>query len=181
MVYDSGLLTVPALADPLTSALATYPVPNVAVQAGDVIGYYGEGVPVDITAAGTDILSYPATTAPLAGDTLSLGVDPLFPIYPQARTYSFGATVTPAAGVSSVTATGHSTGATTNVTGYQTVVNAGATPVAGDWSATTAVTAAPTVTFTAAVTALPGQTVWVRVQQDGVYWSAPASIVVPVP
>jgi hypothetical protein len=29
------------------------------------------------------------------GGTMTLGVDPGFPIYPQARTYSFAAAVTP--------------------------------------------------------------------------------------
>ena len=180
VIFDSGLLTVPSLAVPLTSAAAAFPTAGVAVRAGDVLGYFGQGVPVDIVITGTDILSYPATTAPVAGQTVTLG-DPAFPIYPQARTYSFGATVNPYSGTTTLTATGHSAGATHNVTGYQTVVNAGAAPGPADWSATTAVTAAPTVAISASLPALPGQTIWIRVQQDGVTWSTPASIVVPVP
>jgi FtsP/CotA-like multicopper oxidase with cupredoxin domain len=105
VVFDSGELTVPALADPAVSALATFPVaPGVAVQAGDVLGFYGEGIPVDV-GGGSDILSYLATAnpdlatpaAPAQGSTLSLGVDPGFPIYSQDRTYSFAATIDPTA------------------------------------------------------------------------------------
>ncbi len=95
VVYDSGELTVPALADPAVSEVATFPVsPAVAVQAGDVIGFYGEGIPVD-TGVGTDILSYPAPAAPAQGSIDYSGCRPNFPIFPQARTYSFAATVTP--------------------------------------------------------------------------------------
>ena len=103
VVYDSGELTVPALADPAVSVEETFPVaPGVTVQAGDVIGFYGQGIPVD-SGTGTDVLSYPATAnpdlvtpaAPVQGSTISLGVDAGFPIFPEARTYSFLATVTP--------------------------------------------------------------------------------------
>ena len=54
VISDSGELTVPALSG-VASELATYPGGNVAVQAGDVLGFYGSGIPVDITA--------PASTA----------------------------------------------------------------------------------------------------------------------
>jgi len=91
VVYDSGLLTVPALADPAVSEVATFPVPNIAVQAGDVLAFYGQGVPID-TGSGSDIISYPAPTAPLQDSTITLG-SPEFPVYPQARTYSFAAQV----------------------------------------------------------------------------------------
>ncbi len=64
VVFDSGQLTVPALADPAVSEIATFPVANLAVQAGDVLGFYGQGIPVD-TGSGSDILSYPAPTPPL--------------------------------------------------------------------------------------------------------------------
>jgi hypothetical protein len=63
------------------------------VQAGDVLAFYGQGVPVD-TGSGSDILSYPAPTPPLQGTDITLGSDE-FPIFPQARTYSFAATVVP--------------------------------------------------------------------------------------
>ena len=96
VVFDSGLLTVPALPTGNTVGLVqAFPVAPVAVQAGDVIGFYGEGVPVDTgVTVNPDVLSYPAPTAPTAGITITLGVDPGFPIYSvQDRTYSFGATV----------------------------------------------------------------------------------------
>ncbi len=106
IAYDSGELTVPALADPAVSAVATFPVtPAVAVQAGDVLGFYGQGIPVDTGVAVTtpDILSYPASAdptlatnvAPALGSTLSLGTDVNFPLYSQDRSYSFSAMVTP--------------------------------------------------------------------------------------
>ena len=91
VVFDSGLLTVPALTDPAMSEIATFGVANLAVQAGDVLGFYGQGIPVD-TDAGSDILSYPAPTPPLQDSTITLG-SPEYPIFPQARTYSFGAQV----------------------------------------------------------------------------------------
>ena len=91
VVFDTGQLTVPALTDPAISEVATFGVANLAVQAGDVLGFYGQGIPVD-TGAGDDILSYPAPTPPLQDSTITLG-SAEFPIYPQARTYSFGAQV----------------------------------------------------------------------------------------
>jgi FtsP/CotA-like multicopper oxidase with cupredoxin domain len=90
VVFDSGLLTVPALGDPAVSEVATFPVADVAVQAGDVLAFYGQGIPVD-TDVGSDVLHYPAVQ-PLQDSTITLGsVD--FPIFPQARTYSFAAQV----------------------------------------------------------------------------------------
>ncbi len=104
VVFDSGLLTVPALADPAISEIGTFPIAGgVAVQAGDVLGFYGAGIPVDIDAAGLDILSYPAPAAPVQGATITLP-SAAFPIYPQARTYSFGALVTDTSGVGTPTA-----------------------------------------------------------------------------
>jgi hypothetical protein len=94
VIYDSGLQTVPAPTVG-TGEVATVPVtPSVAVAVGDVIGFYGNGIPVDIN-VGTDTLIYPAHVAPTLNQTMTLGVDPAFPIYLQARTYSFAATVTP--------------------------------------------------------------------------------------
>ena len=93
VVYDSGLLTVPALAVPLVSELATFPVtPAFAVQAGDVIGWYGTGIPLD-AATGTDVIVSPAmASAPVVTNVVTLGSAPL-PIYPEARTYSIAANV----------------------------------------------------------------------------------------
>ncbi len=92
VVFDSGLLTVPPLTTPGVSEIATFPIGSIPVQANDVIGFYGNGIPLDI-GAGTDIVSYPAPAAPAQGSTITLGVDPGFPIFPQARTYSIAATV----------------------------------------------------------------------------------------
>ena len=103
VVYDSGELTVPVPA--AGGEVTTFAVsPAIAVQVGDVIGFYGEGIPVDTgITANPDILSYPATAdpallvnlAPASGATISLGVDAGFPLFSQDRTYSFAATVTP--------------------------------------------------------------------------------------
>ena len=104
VVYDSGLLTVPTVS---AGEVATFAASGgVAVQAGDVIGFYGEGIPVDTgVAANPDLFSYPAgvdsTTTPPTNvppginDTVAVG-SPDFPRYQtQDRHYSFGALVTP--------------------------------------------------------------------------------------
>jgi hypothetical protein len=91
VVFDSGPLTVPALTDPNVSEVATFPVAALAVQADDRIAFYGQGIPVD-TGTGTDVLHYPSPSAPLQDATITLG-GAEFPVYPQARTYSFRATV----------------------------------------------------------------------------------------
>ncbi len=88
VVLDSGALTVPAVT---ADAVQTYPVTPFAVQAGDLAAFYGQGIPVD-TGLGTDTLLYPAPTAPTVSQIITLG-DASFPVYPQQRTYSFGANV----------------------------------------------------------------------------------------
>ncbi len=102
VVSDSGELTVPALSG-VASELATYPAGNIPVQAGDVLGFYGAGIPVD-TLTGLDRFSYPAPTAPAQGTTITFG-SPEFPDFGQARTYSFGASVTTIAGPVQATGT----------------------------------------------------------------------------
>ena len=65
MIYDSGLLTMPALTVPTVPEVATFPVSAaVAVQAGDVIAYYGEGVRFSYTTGTADATGYPAPAAP---------------------------------------------------------------------------------------------------------------------
>ena len=93
VVFDSGLLTVPALTTG-TSEAATYPVANLRVAAGDRLAFYGQGIPVD-TGAGNDVLHYQAPTPPLQDSTITMG-SPEFPVL-ESRTYSFGATVAPVA------------------------------------------------------------------------------------
>jgi FtsP/CotA-like multicopper oxidase with cupredoxin domain len=95
VIYASPIQTVPALAVAGTSETDTYTPAGlpVAVQANDMIAFYGEGVPLDTGGTNADTLSYPAPAAPAQGATITLGVDPGFPIYSTDRTYSFSATV----------------------------------------------------------------------------------------
>lgn len=92
VVWDSGEVLVPANGDSVGS-IETIPVdPGVAVTTGDVLAFYGAGIPVDITVSGADLFSYPAPSAPVQGTTITVG-SAAFPLYGQARTYSFGAQV----------------------------------------------------------------------------------------
>lgn len=100
VVFDSGLLTVPALAAPGMSAVATFPVANLAVQAGDRLAFYGQGIPVD-TGGGSDILSYPAPTNPAQDQVFALGGG-AYPVYSQDRAYSFAAQVVDLSGQNTV-------------------------------------------------------------------------------
>ena len=102
-MFDSGELIVPVLSG-VNSELAAYPVGPIAVQAGDVLGFYGAGIPVDIDPAGLDRFSYPAPAAPAQGDTVTFG-GAGFPDYGQARTYGFGASVAVTAGATQATGT----------------------------------------------------------------------------
>ncbi|MGV8850467.1 MAG: fibronectin type III domain-containing protein, partial [Propionibacteriaceae bacterium] len=107
VVYDSGVLTVPVPTNSLGET-TTYAVsPAVTVQANDVIGFYGGGVPFD-TGAATNFDSYssPASAdaslvtnvAPAVGAVMTLGVDANYPLPAlQGRIYSFAATATPTA------------------------------------------------------------------------------------
>ena len=92
IVFKSNQFTVPPLTTLGISEVATFPVDSVSVQAGDIIGFYGQGVPLDIIDTGTDILSYLAPELPAEGSMITLGVSP-FPIIPQDRTYSIAAEV----------------------------------------------------------------------------------------
>ena len=106
VVYDSGEQTVPTPTNP-AGEVSTFTLPTpVSVQQDDVIGFYGEGVPFDTgTTTNPDSYSTPASAdasmatnvAPGDGDTMTLGVDPNYPLTSQDRTYSFAATVTPTA------------------------------------------------------------------------------------
>ncbi|MAT98800.1 MAG: hypothetical protein CL608_16780 [Anaerolineaceae bacterium] len=91
VVFDSGQLTVPPLTDPTVSEIATFPVANLAVEAGDMLAFYGRGVPLDI-GAGSDMVYYPSPAGPLQGSTITVGSGD-FPALNQARTYSFAANV----------------------------------------------------------------------------------------
>ena len=90
VVFDSGLLTVPALTTAGTSEAVAFGVASLAVQAGDRLAFYGQGIPVD-TGAGTDVIHYPAVQ-PLQDTNITLG-SAAYPVLAQPRTYSFGAQV----------------------------------------------------------------------------------------
>ncbi len=142
-----------------------------AVLAGDVIAWYGQGIPLDV-ATGTDQFVFPApATAPVASDVIPLGTAP-FVTDPATRTYSIAATVVPP-----VTATGAAASATVD-------------PKTGGISAITVTdpgsgyTAAPAVTITspgviptapASATALisPGVVNAVTVYEAGFGFTAP--------
>ena len=88
----SGPFTVPALTTPGISEVAVFPVSAFAVLAGDVLAFYGQGIPL-ADSGGSDILSYPAPNAPVqGGPNITLGGTD-FPILNQVRTYSFGAII----------------------------------------------------------------------------------------
>jgi hypothetical protein len=93
VVYSSSLFTVPAVASSQIVTFSAGSVPFMTL-AGDLIAFYGQGVPVDVTGAGTSELVYPTPDAPTLDQTITLG-SAGFPIYPQNRFYSFGADVTP--------------------------------------------------------------------------------------
>ena len=99
VVYDSSLLTVPTPINP-AGEVTTFSVPNIAVQSGDVFGFYGQGIPVDIETGG-DLMSYPAPTRPVLGQAITLGEGD-FPLLGQARIYSFGVQVIDLSGANTV-------------------------------------------------------------------------------
>ena len=189
VVYESGQLTVPALADPAVSEMATFPVtPAVAVQAGDVIGFYGQGIPVDTgITVGQDAFSYPATAdptlasnvAPAAGATIALGVDPGFPLFTtQDRSYSFAASVTPTVvdpgtGATATPVVDPKTGAISSI-----VVT---DPGAGYVNAPTVQIASPGVTPTSAATATAqistGVVNGITVNEPGFGFTSPSVVI----
>lgn len=92
VVFDSGPLTVPAVAA-TAARVETFSVGPVAVRAGDVLAHYGRGIAYDNVSANADAVYYPATAAPPAGGTISLG-STAFPAAAIARTYSIAAELT---------------------------------------------------------------------------------------
>jgi FtsP/CotA-like multicopper oxidase with cupredoxin domain len=115
VVFDSGPLTVPSMPD----GIQTWPVSgSPAVVAGDVIAFYGQGIPLDLT--GTDLVAYPAPAAPTGTFVVDSAGFPLI----AARTYSFAATVSTGPGPGSGATAVASVGANGAVTGL-TVTNPG--------------------------------------------------------
>ncbi|WP_404390917.1 multicopper oxidase domain-containing protein [Humibacillus xanthopallidus] len=96
VLFDSGALTTPT-----TPGVATFGVSNLAVQAGDRIAHYGQGIPFT-GGSGTDSIYYPTSAVPLQGSDVTLGAAP-YPAFTQARTYSFAASIV---GPDQVTVTG---------------------------------------------------------------------------
>src|SRR5262245_29962788 len=91
IVHDSGELVVPAATDS-GGNVVSYPMADLAVKDGDVLGFYGQGIPVD-TGTGTDTLSYPAPIEPpLLDSTIKVG-SAEYPKTDTSRTYSFAADV----------------------------------------------------------------------------------------
>ncbi|TFH41186.1 MAG: hypothetical protein E4G94_08385 [ANME-2 cluster archaeon] len=86
VIFDSGPLNVPVAA----GQIETFEVGEIAVQSGDLIAHYGQGIPFDI-GPGTDTTLYPASPAPLIDQVITLGAD--YPIYSTDRTYSIAAEV----------------------------------------------------------------------------------------
>lgn len=102
VVFASDELTVP-IPTISTGQVETYSMPGVTVQKNDVIGFYGQGVPVDTEIpTNGDTLSTPASgdptmstnVAPANGSTVLLGATN-YPDFSHDRTYSFAADVTP--------------------------------------------------------------------------------------
>jgi len=90
VVFVSDPLTVPSA---LTAdQVVDYPVaPSFAVQAGDLIAHYGQGIPIDI-GTGSDAVYYPANNPPVVGTNITLGSSD-FPTLAGPRTYSLGAMI----------------------------------------------------------------------------------------
>ncbi|MFI6061127.1 multicopper oxidase domain-containing protein [Streptomyces sp. NPDC051286] len=168
VVADSGLKTVPK-PTAATGEVTTYDVPDVAVQTGDVIGFYGQGIPVDTgLSSHTDTFMYPAgvdsTTSPptnvppTEGGTVTVGSAD-YPLYPtQDRQYSFGAQVAPASAGTGAEATATVDPQTGGIADIEVTAPghdyvAGATSVTID-GGTTAATAKATVKSSGAVVGL---------------------------
>lgn len=134
VVFDSGLLTVPPLVNP-AGDLVTYAVANLPVKKGDVLAFYGQGVPVS-TGSGTDWVSVPPVNAPpLQDSVIELG-GKVYPANGGARTYSFRGQVLDA---DAVTVTG---GIRKFVDGLPGLTSAGANNLGQYVSVATADTAA---------------------------------------
>ena len=91
VLFDSGQLSVPDLVDAATGEVAVFGVANLAVQAGDLLAFYGRGIPLDI-GSGSDLVYYPAPEGPQEDTTITVGAG-AYPPLNQARTYSFAAGV----------------------------------------------------------------------------------------
>jgi FtsP/CotA-like multicopper oxidase with cupredoxin domain len=116
VVGSAGPNMVPAEAD----GIHTWPA-SLAVQQGDVVAFYGQGIPLDVN-TGTDAVFHPSI-APSGTFTVNTAD---YPNLGSNRSYSFAATVTPATTATGAGATATATiGANGAVTGL-TLTNPGA-------------------------------------------------------
>ncbi len=183
VVYDAGeqVVAPPSVA---SGEVDTYPIPNVAVNDGDVIGFYGEGIPVDVN-GGTDTLSTPATAGapgttepPALNDTLSLGTAAGYPLHSQNRTYSFAATVTPTIadpglGAEATATVDPKTGAISAVT----VTSPGSGYAVAPKVTITAGGVTPTSPATATAQISPGVVSAITVHESGFGFTAPKVVI----
>jgi FtsP/CotA-like multicopper oxidase with cupredoxin domain len=98
VVFDSGPHSVPVVTVDQIDTWSASGAP--AVLAGDVIAFYGQGIPLDLAPAGTDVVSYPAPAAPVLNGVITVGDPATFPLLGQARTYSFAADIVTGANAS---------------------------------------------------------------------------------
>ena len=107
IAFDSGPLTVPAPTDPAGEVSSSRWARSTRSRATSSVGT-GRASRSSI-GAGTDVIAYPGpASAPAAAEVVTLG-SPSYPIYPEARTYSISASMTPPA-------TGPGSGATAEAT-----------------------------------------------------------------
>ncbi|MFJ5925133.1 multicopper oxidase domain-containing protein [Kitasatospora sp. NPDC092948] len=115
VVADSGLRTVPA-PGAAGGEVTAYDMPDTPVRAGDLLAFYGQGVPVDtgvvhptdtlVHPAGADDSTSPPTgVAPAEDATVTVGAPGWERFATQDRTYSFAAQVALAGGGSGAEAT----------------------------------------------------------------------------
>ena len=101
IVFDSGPLTVPAEGDGVHTWLVASDMPaqagSTTVALGDVIAFYGQGIPLD-TSILTDDVFYIAAAAPTGTFTVN---SVAFPNLGSKRAYSFAATIAPPGGPAS--------------------------------------------------------------------------------
>ncbi len=182
VVYASPQLTVPT-PTVVDGQVETYPVaPGVTVQQGDVIGFYGQGVPVDTDVVSNgDTLSTPASsdstlanaTAPAQGSSFTLG-DPGYPNFSHDRTYSFSADVTPTiadpgTGAEATASVDPKTGAITGID----VTNPGAGYAVAPTVDITTAGVIPTTAAHAAATIATGVINGIDVNETGFGFTAP--------
>ncbi len=181
VVFTSSVLTVPT-PTVATGEVQTYPVSPVTVQKGDVIGLYGQGVPVDTgVVANGDTLSTPASgdptlatnVPPTQGSTFTLG-DPGYPDFSHDRTYSLAADVTPTiadpgTGAEATASVDPKTGAITGID----VTTPGAGYVTAPSVQVTTAGVTPTAVATATASIATGVITGIDVNETGYGFTAP--------